>query len=102
MKVLELPEVDYLLDAETTEYYPYEKTFEEAADEVFCVLHTSGSTGLPKPVIWTHALLATMDAVRLLPPSKDGMLPWTADWNECDRIWSAFPMSHVSPSPVSG
>jgi acyl-coenzyme A synthetase/AMP-(fatty) acid ligase len=31
--------------------YPYTKTFSEAKDEPFLVLHTSGSTGLPKPIM---------------------------------------------------
>jgi acyl-CoA synthetase (AMP-forming)/AMP-acid ligase II len=98
MKVLLLPVVDELLDAGTAEHYPYNKTFAEAAQDAFCVLHTSGSTGLPKPVKWTHALIGTMDAVRLLPPTEGdlGMAPWTTLFEEKDRIYSSFPMSHVS------
>jgi long-subunit acyl-CoA synthetase (AMP-forming) len=97
MKVLELPGVDELLDAELTEPFLYEKTFDEAINEPFCLLHTSGTTGVPKPISWTHGLIGTMDAVRLLPPTNgdDGLAPWTADWNEGDRIYSSFPMSHV-------
>lgn len=97
MKVLELPGVDELLDCEYTEPFPYNKTFDEAVDEPFCVLHTSGTTGVPKPILWTHGLIGTMDAVRLLPPTEgDGRLaPWTNNWNEGDRIYSSFPMSHV-------
>ncbi|ORY16213.1 transferase family protein-like protein [Clohesyomyces aquaticus] len=96
MKVLDLPGVDELLDAESTEHFPYTKTFEEAIQDPFCILHTSGTTGVPKPISWSHGLIGTMDAVRLLPPTEgDGrLLPWTSDWNEGDRIYSAFPMSH--------
>ena len=98
MKILDLPEIESLLDAERTEYYSYTKTWEEAAQDPFCVLHSSGSTGLPKPITWSHALIGTMDAVRLLPPVDGdlGLVPWTSDWNEGDRIYSSFPMSHVS------
>ncbi|KAI9147525.1 transferase family [Paramyrothecium foliicola] len=96
MKVLHLPETAELLDAESVASYPYSKTFEEAAQEPICILHTSGSTGLPKPSVWSHALLATMDAVRLLPPTKGdlGLTPWTQGWDEKNRIYSSFPMSH--------
>jgi hypothetical protein len=52
MTVLALPELDELLDAETVHVYPYTKTFDEVIQEPFCILHTSGSTGLPKPVEW--------------------------------------------------
>lgn len=100
MKTLELPELEELLDADDTDHYPFTKTFEEAAREPFCILHTSGSTGLPKPITWSHVLIGTMDAVRLLPPTEgdDGLVPWTENWNEGDRIYSSFPMSHVRPS----
>lgn len=97
MKVLEMPLVDELLDAENTEPFPYTKTFDEATKDPFCFLHTSGSTGPPKPIAWSNGLVGTMDAVRLLPPTEgdDGFAPWTSDWKQGDRIYSAFPMSHV-------
>ncbi|KAJ6436822.1 integrase core domain protein [Purpureocillium lavendulum] len=96
MKIIELPGVDELLNAEGTEPFIYDKTFEVAKNDPFCILHTSGTTGVPKPIFWTHALIGTMDAVRLLPPTEGdgGLLPWTDNWNEGDRIYSSFPMSH--------
>ncbi|KAK3315685.1 Pyoverdine/dityrosine biosynthesis protein-domain-containing protein [Apodospora peruviana] len=98
MVVLNLPTVDELLDADaaSVKHFPYDKTWEEAADETFCVLHTSGSTGLPKPMRWSHALIGTMDAVRLLPPAEGdfGLAPWTSLFEERDTIYSSFPMSH--------
>ncbi|KAH6873804.1 hypothetical protein B0T10DRAFT_234380 [Thelonectria olida] len=96
MKLLNIPETGELLDAEKTEPYPYNKTFDEAIQDPFCLLHTSGSTGLPKPIAWSHGLIGTMDAVRLLPPTEgdDGLAPWTQDWRDGDRIYSSFPMSH--------
>lgn len=97
MKYLELPTLDYLLDFESTVAFPYTKTFDEAMNDPFCYLHTSGSTGLPKPIPWSHGLIGTMDAVRLLPPVGKfaDLVPWTSDWNEGDKIYSSFPMSHV-------
>lgn len=101
MKVLQLPLLDELLDSTVpSKPFPFTKTFDEAANDPFCLLHTSGTTGVPKPIPWSHALIGTMDAVRLLPPIDgcDGLLPWTADWKDGDRIYSAFPMSHVRTS----
>ncbi|KAK3311871.1 Pyoverdine/dityrosine biosynthesis protein-domain-containing protein [Apodospora peruviana] len=98
MAVLNLPTVDELLDADaaSVKHFPYDKTWEEAADETFCVLHTSGSTGLPKPMRWSHALIGTMDTVRMLPPVEGdfGLAPWTSLFEERDTIYSSFPMSH--------
>lgn len=101
MQVLELPEVEELLQVESIEAFPYNKTFDEAIQDPFCILHTSGSTGLPKPIPWSHGLIGTMDAVRLLPPTEgdDGMAPWTSLWKEGDTLYSSFPMSHVRKNP---
>ncbi|OAA53543.1 transferase family protein [Cordyceps fumosorosea ARSEF 2679] len=98
MTLLELPTLDVLLDVSSNPPppYPYTKTFSEATTEPFCFLHTSGSTGVPKPIPWSNGLIGTMDAVRLLPrvPGDHGLPPWTADWLPGDRIYSSFPMSH--------
>lgn len=102
MKVLELPGVDELLDAESIEPFIYDKVFDSAVNDPLCILHTSGTTGVPKPISWTHGLIGTMDAVRLLPPTPGdgGLAPWTDNWNKGDTIYSSFPMSHVSRSPL--
>lgn len=97
MKVLDIPEISNLLDAESIEYFPYEKTFDEAMNDPFCILHTSGTTGVPKPIPWSHGLIGTMDTIRLLPSTEGdgGLAPWTSLWQEGDRLYSSFPMSHV-------
>ncbi|KAI0008847.1 hypothetical protein F4779DRAFT_418501 [Xylariaceae sp. FL0662B] len=69
MRVLEIPRAQYWLDddgrPETP--YPYNKTFEEAKSDPFVVLHTSGSTSSPKPVIQTHGTVAPLDSFTALP-----------------------------------
>lgn len=102
MKVLRVPTLDELLDATPTDAFPYTKTFEEAINDPFCFLHTSGTTGVPKPIPWSHGLIGTMDAVRLLPPvdGDEGLIPWTSDWKAGDKIYSSFPMSHVCKPPA--
>ncbi|KAF2019152.1 acetyl-CoA synthetase-like protein, partial [Aaosphaeria arxii CBS 175.79] len=49
----QIPELSDLLDVEHSTY-AFEKSFEQARAEPFVVLHTSGSTGFPKPITWTH------------------------------------------------
>uniref|UniRef100_A0A0B7KRU7 Carrier domain-containing protein n=1 Tax=Bionectria ochroleuca TaxID=29856 RepID=A0A0B7KRU7_BIOOC len=96
MRVLELPLLDELLEADSTAPFLYEKTFDEAINDPFCFLHTSGTTGVPKPIPWSHGLIGTMDAIRLLPPVEgdNGLRPWTDNWKAGDKIYSSFPMSH--------
>ncbi|KAI1419426.1 hypothetical protein F5Y12DRAFT_778076 [Xylaria sp. FL1777] len=39
----------------------YSKTFEEAKWDPLCVLHTSGSTGIPKPIVIRQGMMAISD-----------------------------------------
>lgn len=94
MKVLTIAEVDELLRTEPVPEYAYNKTFDGASGEPFCVLHTSGSTGHPKPIVWKHSMLATLDATRLLP-EHSGRPPWVVVFEEGDRFYSSFPFYHV-------
>ncbi|KAI0840505.1 hypothetical protein F5Y06DRAFT_294493 [Hypoxylon sp. FL0890] len=70
---------------------PYNKSFEQAEWEPLAVLHTSGSTGLPKPVVIKQGMLAIGDAYHNLP-----------DWNGRPtfiRLWSEQPTRQFAPFP---
>ena len=70
-----MPELEDLLSEELVPQYPYEKSFEEAKLDVYLVLHTSGSTGLPKPIPINHAYSAALDAQCRVPEEiVDGQL----------------------------
>lgn len=53
MDVHQVPEFVDLINQGPREY-PYAKTFEQAKTEPLVVLHTSGTTGFPKPVVWSN------------------------------------------------
>lgn len=70
------------------------QNFEDARHEPLVVLHTSGTTGLPKPIIWTHDWAASFGRERRLPPppgfnSSDRLLYG-------NRILSLMPPFHMS------
>lgn len=94
MKTILFPGLDHFLKDDTVEHYPYLKTFAQARLEPLVALHTSGSTGIPKPVIMVHGTLSCIDAYRLIPslgfrevagPSWDGT-----------RLFLAFPLFHAA------
>ncbi|KAL5041190.1 hypothetical protein BDW71DRAFT_212375 [Aspergillus fruticulosus] len=53
MKLLPIADCDRLLGTKYP-HYPYDKRFVDASNEPLLVLHTSGTTALPKPIIITH------------------------------------------------
>ncbi|GLA90361.1 putative NRPS-like protein biosynthetic cluster [Aspergillus tubingensis] len=77
VKVVDVPSMAELL---ATEYpvFPYHKTFLEAAHDRLVILHTSGSTGIPKPIIWTHdSAVKHMYMQRLdIPAGCEGQDSW--------------------------
>ncbi len=63
MKTFTVPELDAWFSPSTTKapVYPYNKTYAQARLEPFTCLHTSGSTGPPKPVIINHGTITGSD-----------------------------------------
>ncbi|RDL38347.1 uncharacterized protein BP5553_02687 [Venustampulla echinocandica] len=49
------------------EVVPFQKTFEEVRNNPFCILYTSGSTGIPKPVPVRYGSYDGMDSQLLIP-----------------------------------
>ncbi|KAK8080222.1 hypothetical protein PG997_008040 [Apiospora hydei] len=78
MRTFTVPELDWFLNEAPIKPYPYTKTFEEARNDPCVILHTTGSTGLPKPVVWKNAMLSTYEAWRTIP-AIDGYLPPARD-----------------------
>ncbi|KAL8806333.1 MAG: hypothetical protein Q9200_005078 [Gallowayella weberi] len=65
------PELHELLDERASPHYAYTKSWEEAKHDPWIIMHTSGTTGLPKPIIYTNKMMASLDAARLMPDQDD-------------------------------
>lgn len=93
MRVLEIPGVHYWLDDGTERRpYPYTKKFEEARHEPLVILHSSGSTGMLKPITLTNGTLSSMEAFTVLPslgqePAFPAMCAGT-------RVYFGIPLFH--------
>ncbi|KAL9105912.1 MAG: hypothetical protein Q9227_008971 [Pyrenula ochraceoflavens] len=96
MRTISIPSLEDVLSEPSGPVYPYDKTFEDAEMDPLLALHTSGSTGLPKPIIWRNASAAKVDASQLLPP-EEGKVLQIVDWAlHPGRIYSAFPFFHAA------
>jgi len=89
----EVPEtVELLIEGEVREY-KFSKSFDDAKDDPLAVLHTSGTTGLPKPVVITHLSIASFDIHRSLD-DFNGYPPTYSGFN-AKSIFNSLPPFHV-------
>ena len=95
LQLLSVPEIDYFMDdGPDVEIYQWQGAFDEVKDQVFLILHTSGSTGLPKPVFVTHGVFASNDAHQLIPSL--GGSPTVINFLAGKRIFVSFPPFHAA------
>ncbi|RAH66761.1 acetyl-CoA synthetase-like protein [Aspergillus aculeatinus CBS 121060] len=77
LQVLNIPSMEELV---SIEYPPFEfsKTYPEAALEPLVIIHTSGSTGIPKPITWTHETAVKHMRMQALdpPPGFETQTQW--------------------------
>ena len=93
LKNVEVQEIEELL-AKDHPHFAFEKTFESARQEPLVVLHTSGSTSHPKPVLWTHDYaISVIQQNRLENPPGEEFVGKISDGK---RLIPVIPPFHVS------
>ncbi|KAI1269042.1 hypothetical protein F5Y18DRAFT_439609 [Xylariaceae sp. FL1019] len=92
-----VPSFQDMMNSGPVTSYPYIKTFDDAQDEPTAVLHSSGSTGLPKPIVMTHASFSVLDNEHNLPEvpgrKKRDWTMWSFEGE--GRLFTVFPFFHL-------
>ncbi|KAL2009196.1 hypothetical protein VTN00DRAFT_7390 [Thermoascus crustaceus] len=57
LEIITIPSLEHFMDNESTPHYPYTKTWDETKDEIAYIIHTSGTTGRPKPIYHTNGFI---------------------------------------------
>lgn len=76
LKMISVPSLTEMTTAKT-EHYPYTKTWDEARKDVVLIVHTSGSTGVPKRIAYNQTVLGRIDMEFALPPVEGRTLSST-------------------------
>ncbi|KAL7629881.1 hypothetical protein AAE478_001404 [Parahypoxylon ruwenzoriense] len=96
MNTIEVGPIEAWFPEQDVEPFPYERTFDQAEWEPLLILHTSGSTGIPKPVISTHGMLAINDLHHVLPDFH-GTTTWLRGWmDNSTRNLIPMPLFHAA------
>ncbi|KJR90042.1 nonribosomal peptide synthetase [Sporothrix schenckii 1099-18] len=95
LRLVALPELGFFLDDSTpSPPFSYTKTWDEGRRDPVWVLHTSGSTGHPKPVTRFLDSVAFAEANTLLRPIHGRPLLLHDIWGA--RAYLGFPMFHAA------
>jgi acyl-coenzyme A synthetase/AMP-(fatty) acid ligase len=116
IQVITVPEIDEFMKETEAPTYTYPKPWEEGKDDPWLVFHTSGTTGstflhvpwnrlitgragYPKPLTYTHEMMAVADMVAATPDLEHCFAHHFAK----ERLYTPLPSLHVrSHAPVSG
>lgn len=84
--------------------YPYTKTWAQAKNEPIITIHTSGSTGAPKPITYNNMFFGVMDYQARIGPYNGleylGINIFGPKNGVQTRLFSAFPMFHLAGKHV--
>lgn len=92
------PSFAEILEGESKPFSYEEKSFEEAKNNPIVVLHSSGSTGVPKPITMTHGSFSILDNERKLPtvPGRQNRDFSIWDFPGGGRFYHIFPYFHLA------
>lgn len=93
--VVQIPPLDELLrESDHVPPYPYSKSFAAARHDPVFVLHTSGSTGIPKPMVYTNEFVWRIYKANTLPSTRGTTR--VDDFFLRGEFFSFLPAFHVS------
>ncbi|KAL9609999.1 MAG: hypothetical protein Q9167_005272 [Letrouitia subvulpina] len=96
IQAYQFPTLNWLLDGPDAPLYPFEKTLDELREQDYVIIHTSGSTGYPKPMTYKYGAVAALKYLakpqEILPEAPTNNIKEVLS-NRCH--WMALPPCHM-------
>ncbi|KAI9842789.1 MAG: hypothetical protein M1837_006892 [Sclerophora amabilis] len=70
----------------------YQKSWEQAKHDPWIIFHTSGTTGIPRPIVYTHLMMTSVDASKLFPDAGEET---QMGCHVNSRVFSTVPIFHL-------
>ncbi|KAA8649496.1 putative secondary metabolism biosynthetic enzyme [Aspergillus tanneri] len=97
INAVQAPElVNLLSNTSPAREYPYLDTFQDASDKPLVIFHTSGSTGMPKPVAFVHAAMAATDSLRLFYSEESYRVSCHRLLESAHSVYNGCPLFHLA------
>ncbi|KAI7968613.1 hypothetical protein EIK77_006632 [Talaromyces pinophilus] len=96
MKSNAIDAIKDIIHEEQVPLFPYDRPYDKAINEPAMVLHTSGSTGIPKPIICRHGMLTVMDAYHRIPEFSGFPCFLKAFSDRTTKVLCAMPFFHAA------
>ncbi|KAF4333936.1 nonribosomal peptide synthetase [Fusarium beomiforme] len=95
MEVVTIESIDHLLTV-APQPFPYNRSIDQSRWDPLVVLHTSGSTGIPKPVFVRQGVFYAFEELRHLPKFHGSHYPFR-EWAErSKKMFLGMPMFHAA------
>lgn len=91
-----VPSLDDLLDETPVPHYPYTKTYLQGRSDTHVIFHTSGSTGLPKPIFSPEEAVCSVEISSTIPNLNGKPYSYTHLARKCRRFFCNLPLFHAA------
>ncbi|KAK4863281.1 hypothetical protein LT330_002059 [Penicillium expansum] len=96
LEIFQVPTMKKILGDESgLHHYSYTKSYPDAENDITCILHSSGTTGMPKPVYLTNGYFMTIDFSSHLPRPPGRQPSMFHNLDQTDLVLATAPFFHL-------
>ncbi|KAJ5435765.1 Male sterility NAD-binding [Penicillium cf. griseofulvum] len=96
LDIFQIPNVEKILsDKSGLHHYPYTKSYADAENDTTCIIHSSGTTGMPKPVYLTNGFFMTIDSISHLAKPAGRQPSMFHDLDQTELVLATTPFFHL-------